>query len=147
VSADFTRSLAFVLKQEGGWSDDPHDTPTMHGITIGTYTAWRAAHGWAPPSEGALREITDEEVAAIYKAYYWDATDCEMLAWPLNLANFDFAVNAGPGVAEQALAYAGSNFDKYMRFRETWYRSLKQFPEFGAGWLARCAALRKEAAS
>ena len=118
----------------------------MHGITLGTYTRWRAAHGYAPPSKAALREITDEEVAAIYKAYYWDAADCEMLDWPLNLAVMDLAVNGGPGVAAEALRYAGSNFDKYMTWRENWYRTLKEFPTFGAGWLNRCKALRKEAA-
>lgn len=118
----------------------------MKGITLATYTRWRAAHGYAPPSKGALRDITDAEVVAIYRAYYWDAADCGMLAWPLNLANFDLAVNGGPGVAAEALRYAGSSFDKYMTWRENWYRSLEQFPIFGTGWLNRCAALRKEAA-
>lgn len=145
--SDFERSLAFTLRMEGGWSDDPRDSggATMKGITLGTYTRWRAAHGYAPPSKGALRDITDAEVAAIYRAYYWDAAGCEKLAWPLNLAHFDLAVNAGPGVATEALRYAGSDFEKYMDWRVGWYKTLAKFPVFGQGWLRRCAALRKEA--
>lgn len=117
----------------------------MKGITLGTYTRWRTAHGYAPPSKAALREITDAEVEAIYKAYYWDAAGCAMLAWPLCLAHFDAATNCGPGQAAMFLAKAGSDFDIYMTTRENWYRSLKQFPIYGRGWLNRCAALRKEA--
>jgi lysozyme family protein len=135
-----------VLRWEGGWSDRPDDTPTMHGITLGTYTRWRAAHGWAAPSKAALREITDAEVEAIYRAYYWDAAGCEMLLWPLNLAHFDLAVNAGPGIAAEALRYAGSSFERYMDWREAWYKTLPKFPIFGAGWINRCKDLRKEAA-
>jgi lysozyme family protein len=118
----------------------------MHGITLGTYTRWRAAHGWAAPSKAALREITDAEVEAIYRAYYWDAAGCEMLLWPLNLAHFDLAVNAGRGIAAEALRYAGSSFERYMDWREAWYKTLPKFPIFGQGWLNRCKDLRKEAA-
>jgi lysozyme family protein len=62
----------------------------------------------------ALREITDEEVAAIYKAYYWDAADCEMLDWPLNLAVMDLAVNGGPGNVD---TYAGLLERRYARLQ------------------------------
>jgi lysozyme family protein len=147
VSADFLRALAFVLKWEGGWSDRVDDPggATMHGITLATYTAWRAAHGYAAPSKAALREITDEEVEAIYYRQYWQAAGCEMLEWPLSLAQFDAAVNTGVGQANKFLE-ATHNFDGYMAARIDWYTRLKTWPTFSAGWMRRCADLLKEAA-
>lgn len=147
VSPEFTRALEFVLKWEGGWSDNAEDPggATMHGITLATYTAWRRAHGYDVPSKAALKEITAAEVQAIYWYEYWQASGCEMLQWPLALAHFDAAVNTGVG---QAATFLNSthNFDGYMAARIDWYTRLKTWPTFGAGWTRRCADLLKEAA-
>ena len=148
MSADFQKALTFVLKWEGGWSDNPADPggATMKGITLGTYTAWRKAHGWPVPSKADLKAITDAEVQDIYWANYWLASGADKLSWPLSLLHFDAAVNTGVGQAAKFLAACGGDWQRYMDLREAWYRSLQQFPVFGAGWLNRCKALRKEAA-
>ena len=143
----FERSLDFVKRWEGGWADNPADPggATMKGITIGTYTRWRAAHGQSAPTKAMLKAITDEEVAQIYKEWYWEASGADKMEWPMCLAQFDLAVNGGPGRAAQALAAVGPNFDKYMTWRENWYRTLSGFPTFGTAWLRRCKDLRAEA--
>jgi uncharacterized protein YgiM (DUF1202 family) len=91
----FAKSLAFVLRWEGGWADNPADPggATMKGITIGTYTRWRAAHGQAAPTKAQLRAISDDEVSAIYKAWYWEESGADTMAWPMCLAHFDLAAN------------------------------------------------------
>ena len=118
----------------------------MKGITIGTYTRWRAAHGQDATTKAELRAITDAEVHAIYKAWYWEASGADEMQWPMCLAQFDLAVNGGVGRAAQALAAVGQDFDKYMSWREAWYRTLNGFPTFGTAWLRRCKDLRTEAA-
>ena len=119
----------------------------MKGITLGTYTRWRTAHGYAAPSKTDLRNITDEEVSAIYEAYFWKATGCEMLNWPLSLAHFDASVNSGPGNSERFLA-AGGGFDGYMAARIDFLTrtSTLWWNTFGRGVLRRCADLLKAGA-
>jgi uncharacterized protein YraI len=145
---NFDRSMVFVKRWEGGWADNPADPggATMKGITIGTYTRWRASQGKPAPTKAELRAITDEEVDAIYRKWYWEESGADKMAWPMCLAHFDLAVNGGPGRAAQALAAVGQNFDAYMTWRENWYRTLSGFPTFGVAWLRRCADLRKVAA-
>ena len=87
--ADFTRALPFVLKHEGGWSDDPDDPggATNHGITLAT----AQRHGIM--TKDALRAIAPEVVAAIYEADYWrfDGISSQRVAVKV----FDMAVNMG----------------------------------------------------
>jgi lysozyme family protein len=87
--AKFEPALAYTLKHEGGWSDDPADPggATNYGITL--KTAQR--HGIA--TKEALKTITPEQVAAIYKADYWrfDGINNQRVATKL----FDMAVNMG----------------------------------------------------
>jgi lysozyme family protein len=149
VSADFKRALAFTLPWEGGWSDNPADPggATMHGITLATYTAWRAAHGYAAPSKAALREISDEEVQEIYWNEFWKTSGCEMLEWPLSLAHFDGTVNSGLGNSEKWLnsthsfdGYMAARIDFLTRTNDTWWAT------FARGVVRRCADLIKKAA-
>lgn len=87
---DFERALKITLIHEGGLSVDSRDPGgvTNRGITQRTYDAWVIPHK-------DVRDITDDEVAEIYHAHYWTPAGCEALAWPLNSALFDFAVNSG----------------------------------------------------
>lgn len=91
--ADLNLALPFVLKHEGGWSDDPADPggATNYGITLAT----AQRHGIADAD--ALKAITPDQVEAIYRADYWyfDGVDDQAVATKV----FDMAVNMGPGVA------------------------------------------------
>lgn len=72
--ADFNKLIPHVLKWEGGWSNDPKDKggPTMKGITLATYTAYRAKKGLRPPTLSQLKAISKEEWEDIFKNMYWD---------------------------------------------------------------------------
>lgn len=87
--SSFALALPYVLKHEGGWSDDPDDPggATNKGITLATANA----HGIQTVDE--LRHITDEQVASIYRSGYWrfDRILSQRVATKL----LDMAVNMG----------------------------------------------------
>ena len=69
MKSNFYHCLKLVLAHEGGWADHPKDPggATMKGITIGTYRAWKGRN----VTKAELRDISDAEVAAIYRQNYW----------------------------------------------------------------------------
>lgn len=64
----------FILKWEGGFSNDPNDAggATMKGVTISTYKAYCAKNGKKTPTVAQLKKITNEEWTDILKTMYWD---------------------------------------------------------------------------
>jgi Putative secretion activating protein len=64
----------FILKWEGGFSNDPLDSggATMKGITLNTFKAYRKSKGLPEPSVNDLKNISDQEWTAILKEKYWD---------------------------------------------------------------------------
>lgn len=54
--------------------NDPADSggATNKGITLATYKAYRKAHNMKMPTVEDLKRITNEEVMAILKEFYWD---------------------------------------------------------------------------
>lgn len=115
----------------------------MRGITLGTLTRWRLWKGLPKPTKEDLRNIGDEERAAIFKAWYYEASGADELPWPLCLAHFDLAVNGGVGRAQQALEQAGTDFNDYNAWRRAWYKRLPTFSQFGAGWINRVNDLER----
>jgi lysozyme family protein len=96
TQSNFQTALAFTLKQEGGWADDPDDPggATNQGITLATYTAWRSARGYASTTVDDLKAMPDSERDQIYVTEYWTKIDGDELPSGIDLAMFDFAVNA-----------------------------------------------------
>jgi len=165
----FEDCLRFVLKWEGGFSDDPsdHGGATNRGITQKEYDAWRKDSGLSARS---VKEISDDEVAAIYRNSYWTAVGCSYLASPLNLVAFDSAVNTGvrqaskwlqrsvkvtpDGVVGKVTLSAIQQFDPVqvaeavLDQRQDFYNDIvERDPTQGKwlnGWLNRVTALRKE---
>lgn len=90
----FESALAFTLRWEGGYVDDPddHGGATNEGVTQSTYNAYRTAQGLAPQS---VRLLTADERDDIYETRYWDAAGCPDLPEPIATALFDTAVNLG----------------------------------------------------
>lgn len=93
VSASFDLALPYTLRNEGGWANFASDPggATNYGITLET------ARKYGIADAEALRNITPEQVAAIYRAGYWrfDGVDDQRVATKL----FDMAVNMGPQAA------------------------------------------------
>jgi lysozyme family protein len=90
----FRRALAFVLKVEGGYTNDPVDRggATNKGILQRVYDTYRKAEGLRPAD---VRRILDIEVEEIYRDAYWLEGDCDRMAWPVSLVHFDACVNTG----------------------------------------------------
>lgn len=101
----FAQALPVTLRFEGGYSDHPDDPggATMKGITQNTYDAWRASRRLSPRP---VKEISDDEVEAIYHRDYWVAGKCDALPWPVSLAHFDACVNHGVRNAAKLLQRA-----------------------------------------
>jgi len=156
-AADFNISIAVVLREEGGFVDNPEDPggATNMGITLRALTAWRHR----PTSIEDIRTLTVAEAERIYRAHYWNAMDCDALPAGVDLMVFDFGVNAGPEEAVRALqravgttedgmmgpitlaAVARRNpadlTDRLAGERLQFYRGLSTFGTFGEGWTRR----------
>jgi len=161
TASTFPAALAFVLSQEGGWSNDPDDPggATNKGITLATYRLW---NNDPKLSANQLRDITDAEVEAIYRTMYWDAVDGDEMPPGIDLSLMDFGVNAGPERSIRLLQEAiGTEPDgiigpitqkaidmmpaprllQALRDAQlTYYRELDTFAEFGDGWTNRTNA-------
>jgi len=169
MTDDFDDALRFVLRWEGGLSDDPSDRGgrTMKGVTQRVYDDWRMAQG-LPAADVA--GISDRELGAIYQKSYWERAFCAPLPAHLNLVQFDTAVNMGPVRAVKMLQQVvGANADgafgpatrqacdacsppdavaRYCTIREGLYRHFAEAPgqdRFLSGWLNRLNDLRVEA--
>lgn len=72
--AQHSKLIPYVLKWEGGWSDDPADAggATMKGITLATYTAYRHKKGLPIPTKNDLKNISQKDWEDIFKSMYWD---------------------------------------------------------------------------
>lgn len=153
----FEACLPIILASEGGFVDDPQDPggATNLGITLAELSAWRGRVCTIADVEA----LTVADVAPIYQADYWNVTHCSQ--WPagVDLCVFDCAVNEGPGQAVRTLqraagvvadgevgpatlaAVARSDVPTLIKrieaIRDAFYESLKTFPRFGKGWLAR----------
>jgi lysozyme family protein len=169
TSAAFAASLPFILRWEGGFVNHPSDPggATNRGVTQRVYDDWREHQGLSAQD---VRQITDEEVHAIYEDNYWKPTRCDVLRSRLDLIQFDTAVNTGVKRAIRMLQEAvncpidggfgdgtkkaagacdlGQAMRAYCQVREKFYRSLAEHrPElavFLKGWLNRLNALRAE---
>lgn len=74
--------LPKILKWEGGFVNDPTDSggATNKGVTLATFRAYRKAHKMKIPTVEDLKRITDAEVMAILKEFYWDKMQADSIA-------------------------------------------------------------------
>jgi lysozyme family protein len=101
----YTEALKFVLQWEGGFVDDPddHGGRTNKGITQKVYNAYLVRLG-RPGND--VKDITDAEVADIYRNNYWLVAKCDKLSSELAFCHFDTAVNMGTNRAAKILQRA-----------------------------------------
>ena len=113
----------------------------------------------------AMRKLTKEMVAPLYRQQYWDVCNCDDLPAGVDYLAFDFSVNAGSfraiktiqralnitadgvigPVTLKAIQDAEEFIDNFTAAKEVFYRSLSNFPTFGRGWLNRAAESKKAA--
>lgn len=166
TSSRFDICLPRILKHEGGYVNHPKDPggATNKGIIQRTYDSWRDRQGQRRQS---VRNISDAEVAAIYKRDYWDEVSGDDLPAGVDYAVFDFAVNSGihrasqflqrqVGVADDgkigpatlaavAKADAGKLAADLCDARLFWLQRLPHWSTFGKGWGARVADVKATA--
>lgn len=145
----FDEAFEFVIREEGGYVDDPSDSggETKYGISKSAF-----------PGEN-IKRLTLEDAKRIYKRFYWDAVKADLLPEHIRLSVFDFGVNAGTGTAvkllqrvagveqdgrvgKQTIAAAGLiTADDFYMARKAFYEALaKRRPKdkrFLNGWIAR----------
>jgi lysozyme family protein len=165
MDRNFPRALKLVLQHEGGWADHPKDPggATMKGITLASFRRYLMPGA----TKKDLRNITDEQVAHIYRRHYWDAVTGAALPDGVDYAVFDMAVNSGPGKASEYLqSVLGVTQDgkigpdtlraaramlhaeiihKFCDKRMAFLRRLKTWKTFGKGWTSRVTGVRSEA--
>ena len=162
----FKECLDLVLQSEGGWTGSKGLAGDPGGETnLGvTKRVWEEYVGHPVES---LKKLTKEEVAPLYELKYWRPCYGEVLPRGLDYVVFSMGVNAGPGRSVKLLQQSigcvpdgvigprtrelisSSNsatlIAKFSETRREYYRSLKSFPIFGKGWLARVDNEEKEA--
>src|SRR5215831_18639306 len=165
----FDACLAFTLREEGGYVDDPNDPggATNMGITLATYRQWSDDPGLGPAQ---VRGMTLRTARAIYRSLYWNPLRADALPAGVDLSVFDMGVNAGiwrsARLLQRALGFTGEEVDGSIgpetlaaadRFaartlvnnladwQTAYYRSLANFPIFGTGWFRRTEARRDAA--
>jgi len=96
MKEDWETGIAFVLKMEGGLTDDPNDPGglTNFGISQKAY-----------PSVD-IRNLTVEGAREIYHRDYWIPCQCDELPTPFAISVFDTAVNQGVTKAKRLLQIA-----------------------------------------
>ncbi len=160
--ADFDLALAFTLKEEGGFVDNPvdHGGATNCGITQNTYDFYR--HTANLPFQ-SVRLITPAEANIIYYSQYWTPAQCLAMACPLDIVHFDWCVqHSVHGATESLQMCLGVSADgdigpvtlaaisavdvntfvpKYLQYRRNWYNAdVARDPtqqEFLTDWLGR----------
>lgn len=159
-----------ILKHEGGFVNHPKDPggATNRGVTIGTLKRLGIDKDGDGDSDVVdLRLLTADDAAKVFKRFYGDAVQADLLPRGLDYAMTDFAVHAGPPRAAQHLqrilgvtadghigpktlaAVAKRDPEDLIRAlhasRLRFLRGLATWATFGKGWQRRVDEVLKEA--
>jgi lysozyme family protein len=166
ASTNFSRCLDAVLREEGGYTNDPNDPggPTNFGITIKDLEEWRGK----PVTADDVKNMSKNEAQEIYRSMYWNPMQCDDLPNGIDMEVFDFGVNAGIREAVKTLqsvvgvtadgsvgpitlsaakaANRQTTIQSYSERRLNYYRSLTaEWSHFGTGWTNRTNAVEQVA--
>ena len=139
--------IALVLKDEGGYSNDPGDNggPTKYGITIFDVRKYVKKDATADD----VKALTLDQAKDVYKSKYWDALDCDSLSSGVDYTCFDYGVNSGLGRPRKALqrfkSLSGTQLiDAINDERTAFLKAISSGKngKFLKGWLARVNRVR-----
>ena len=167
MKQNFEAALAAVLHHEGGFSNHKDDPGGMTNLGC-TKRVWEEWVGH-PVDEKAMRALTPEDVAPLYKKKYWDAVRGDDLPDGVDYIVFDTAINSGPGRAIKFLqGCVGADMDgalgpktmaavraadpkqlveDYAKRRLSFLQDLPTWGTFGKGWSRRVAEVENTAST
>lgn len=167
-SSNYSKCLSSTLKWEGGYVNHPRDPggATNRGVTQARYDEYRKDSGL---STRHVKQLTESELQAIYRRYYWNVIRGDELPAGVDLVVFDYAVNSGPsraakhlqeilGVSQDGVigsatlnavfsAYPDTIVNRLCDRRQKFVRGLSIYSTFGKGWENRIRDIRKVALS
>ena len=163
MKSNFEQCFALVLKNEGGYVDNPVDPGGSTNLGC-TKASWEAFVGH-PVTKDDIKNLTPNDVMPLYKTKYWDAVKGDDLPMGVDYAVFDFAINSGPNRAAKALqsvlgvsadgsigpatlsalktANASDVVAEICKTRLTYLLSLSIYGTFGKGWSRRVAEVEQ----
>ena len=166
--ADYRKLMPFILKWEGGYSNDKDDLggATYKGITLATF---RSVYGGGKTAKD-LKAMTDQQWQHIFKTLFWDAWQADRIN-DQNVANIlvDWTWGSGSygiripqrvlGVEADGIVGAKTIAAVNARDGKTLFKELKeeriayigricktrpQNSKFRQGWLNRIESLKYE---
>lgn len=147
MKSNYNDCLVRLLKDEGGYTNDPNDSggATNFGITIADYRRYINKNGTASD----VKKMTVDQAKAIYKPKYWDALDCDNLPSGVDYTVFDYGVNSGLGRPRKALQRFKSKVGKELinainDERTAFLKAISagKNAKFLKGWMARVSRVR-----
>ncbi len=172
-SAAFQAAVAWVIAEEGGYTNDPGDPGNWTGGAVGSGQCNGTNFGISAAAYPTLdiASLTEAEAEAIYAQDYWTPIQGDALPPALVLVVLDAAVNSGvsqsgiwlqvvvgattdgnigPATLAAVRAWSGGAADLCAEVLAQRIAALgcdPNFSTFGLGWSRRCAALAFQAAT
>lgn len=162
---NFESALKAILHHEGGYVNHPQDPGGMTNLGV-TKRVWEEWVGHEV-DEKAMRALTPELVAPLYKQKYWNRVRGDDLPTGVDYIVFDAAVNSGAGRASKwlqtvvktvpdgaigpatlravAAMPAADIVEKYQETRLAFLQSLPTWGTFGRGWGRRVQEVKEAA--
>lgn len=156
-----------ILRHEGGFVNHPRDPggATNRGVTLGTMRKLGIDKDGDGDSDIVdLRLLTEADATSVFKRFYGDPVQADLLPPGLDYAMTDFAVHSGPTRAAQHLqrilgvpddGHIGPKTLAAVAKRDTaelinalcdsrlrFLRGLKTWKNFGEGWANRVSDVR-----
>lgn len=165
MKENFPQCFALVLKNEGGYVDNPADPGGATNLGC-TKAVWEQYIGHSVTKED-IKALTPNDVMPLYKERYWDTVKGDDLPIGVDYAVFDLAINSGAGKAAKTLqsalgvsadgkigpatiaaAQAANSGEVASRICETrlaFLQGLSTWSTFGKGWGRRVAEVAQTA--
>lgn len=150
MQSTYEKAIAQILRDEGGYTNDPKDPggPTNWGITLhDAQTYWKAN-----ATAEDVKEMPQSVADSIYLAHYANPINYNSLPAGVDYAILDYAVNSGVARALKTL-HAVQDLDpsttvnRIYDERLNFLKSLPTWNHFGKGWESRCVRGRTFALS
>lgn len=133
----FLKSLMFVLKWEGGYSNDPNDP--------GGETKYGISKKYNPDVDVA--NLTPSQAARIYLERYWEPVAADLFPLPYCTILFDTSVLCGPARAVEFLEQSDGKWRSYFQIRRAYHLDKisrnPRLERYKNGWLNRLNDLEK----